>query len=226
MCGRYTLTQTEQIPQVFEVDEVRLPPRFNIAPSQMVPAVTWADQNTRQLDLYRWGLIPYWAKDEKIGFKMINARCETVASKTAFRNAFQRRRCLLPADGYYEWRAEADGKQPFLFRRKDRSLMALAGLWERWKAPDGHLVLSCTILTTRPNPLSALVHDRMPVILPREGHGLWLDPSARQSQLEELLKPYPAQEMEAVAVSRKVNSPHNDGPEVMEEVEVDNPPRL
>lgn len=226
MCGRYTLTQTEQIPDVFEVDEVRLPPRYNIAPSQTVPAVTLADHDTRQLGLYRWGLIPYWAKDEKIGFKMINARSETVASKSAFRNAFQKRRCLLPTDGYYEWRKQSDGKQPFLFRRKDRRLMAFAGLWERWRAPDGHQVLSCTIITTGPNPLSGQVHDRMPVILPHEEHGHWLDPEARSKELQALLVPYPAEEMEAVAVSREVNSPHNQRPEIIEEVAVENPPRL
>ncbi|MEE8583597.1 MAG: SOS response-associated peptidase [Acidobacteriota bacterium] len=218
MCGRYTLTGYQRIPDLFEVDDVRIGPRFNIAPTQDVPAVRLGQQGQRRLDLFHWGLIPFWAKDPKMGARMINARSETVDSKPAFRNAFARRRCLIPADGYYEWRKLPDGKQPFLFRLKDGGLFAFAGLWERWKSPEIGERLSCTILTTSPNPLAAAAHDRMPVILPPEGHRLWLDPGSAPELLKELMIPYQGSDLEAFPVSRTVNNPRNEAAECVEPV--------
>lgn len=216
MCGRYTLTGYERIPDFLEVDEVRIGPRFNIAPTQEVPAVKLDREGRRRLDFYRWGLIPFWAKDPKMGARMINARSETVETKPAFRNAFAWHRCLIPADGYYEWRKSADGKQPYLFRLQGGGLFAFAGLWERWKSPQGDHTLSCTILTTEANPLAGLVHDRMPAILPRDRHRLWLDPGSEPEVLKSLLVPYAGTDLESFPVSRVVNNPRNEVPECVE----------
>ncbi len=212
MCGRYTLTGYERIPDLFEVDEVRIPPRFNIAPTQSVPAVRLGSQG-RRLDFFHWGLVPFWAKDPKIGARMINARSETVESKPAFRAAFTKRRCLVLADGYYEWRKLSDGKQPYWFRLTDGGIFAMAGLWETWGGKEGESLHSCTILTTEANGLARSVHDRMPVILPTEFHSHWLDPSASRENLKEMLRSYPAERMEALPVSRRVNNVRNDDPE-------------
>jgi putative SOS response-associated peptidase YedK len=171
-----------------------------------------------RLDFFTWGLIPSWAKDPSIGNRMINARAETLAEKPSFRSAFHRRRCLILADGFYEWRKD-DGKSktPMYIRLEDGSPFAFAGLWELWNAPDGSQVLSCTIITTEPNPLMEKIHNRMPVILPEKAYSLWLQSGeADPNALSELLKPYPAEEMVAYPVSRLVNSPDNDLPAVIE----------
>ena len=220
MCGRYTLTSSgDAVAEAFDLAAVpELAPRFNIAPTQEVAAVRLPEGGGgRTLDLLRWGLIPFWAKDPGIGNKMINARSETVAEKPAFKNAFKRRRCLVPADGFYEWRKELEGpKQPFFIHLRRGGPFAIAGLWEHWEGPDG-VIDSCTLLTTSPNQLMEPLHDRMPVILHREDFDLWLDPAVRDPErLTHLLAPYPAEEMEAWPVSRFVNRPGNDSPRCIE----------
>lgn len=221
MCGRFTLHHTaEEIAERFEAEVgPLLEPRYNIAPSQPVTVVT--QNGARELAQYQWGLIPSWAKDPKIGGRMINARAETLAEKPAYRTALARRRCLIPADGFYEWK-EADnpvegGKTPMHFRRRDGALFAFAGLWDEWHAPDGTPLRSCTIITGTPNPLVAPVHDRMPIILRPENEGAWLDAGLREPDaLLSLLAPYPADVMEVYAVSRQVNTPSVDVPECIE----------
>jgi putative SOS response-associated peptidase YedK len=168
----------------------------------------------------RWGLIPSWAKDAKLGARMINARAETVADKPAFRSAVRRRRCLIPSDGFYEWRKLAGGKQPYLIRFTDGSPFAFAGLWERWHDPVGEAVDSCTIITTTPNEVVAELHDRMPVILPQRHHDEWLGSSAVDGdRLDHLLQPHPPAGMEAYPVSTRVNSPRNDDPECVRRID-------
>ncbi len=218
MCGRFTLAlDLEGLRQSFPwltLPERDLTPRYNIAPTQPVAVV--ANNHPDRLDFFVWGLIPSWAKDPTIGSRLINARAETLAEKPAFRNAYRRRRCLILADGFYEWRKEVGTtrKTPMYIRMKSGEPFAFAGLWEAWNSPLGDLVLSCTIITTTPNELLAPIHDRMPAILPREAYDEWLDPNDRRpADLAPLLRPYPAREMEAYAVSMQVNNPAYDGPE-------------
>jgi putative SOS response-associated peptidase YedK len=217
MCGRFTLTVDpgklqEAIPGVIVPEE--LPRRYNIAPSQPVAVVPNDGQN--RLDFFVWGLIPSWAKDPGIGNRMINARAETLAEKPAFRAAFRRRRCLVLADGFYEWRQEPgkSAKTPMYIKFKSSDPFAFAGLWEIWQSGDGSEVRSCTIITTSPNRLMEDIHNRMPVILPKESYAPWLameevDPKV----LQPFLAPYPDDMMVAYPVSRMVNSPQNDVPE-------------
>jgi putative SOS response-associated peptidase YedK len=217
MCGRFTLHDDPG--QIVERFRLRVGsaflPRYNVAPTQSVPAVRQG-AGGRELVLLRWGLIPSWAKDPKIGYSLINARAETVADKPAFRSAFRRRRCLIPASGFLEWAKLGKVKQPYHFRRKDHAPLALAGLWECWESPEGEVIESCTIITTAANELVAPMHDRMPVILDPADFDRWLDLAYQQVDgLTPLLVPYPAEVMEAVAVSPLVNSPKNDGPECL-----------
>jgi putative SOS response-associated peptidase YedK len=173
----------------------------------------------REIAMLHWGLIPFWAKDTKIGARLINARSETAAEKPSFRAAFQRRRCLVIADGFYEWQKQNGTKQPFFIHLRDQRPFAFAGLWERWQGPDADMIESCTLLTTEPNDLLRLVHNRMPVILHPDDYTLWLDPEVGQRDLlQPLLRPFPAQEMGAYPVSRFVNSPDNDTPKCIEPV--------
>ena len=167
-------------------------PNYNVAPTQEVPAVVAGNGGgERRLEMLRWGLIPSWADDPGIGARMINARSETVAEKPSFRPAFKERRCLIPADGFYEWQKTNGGKQPHYIRMKNGRPFAFAGLWESWKG-DGNEIRSCTILTTNPNDIAGEIHNRMPVILPPEGYEVWLDPDVRETdQLLSLLAPYP-----------------------------------
>jgi len=215
MCGRYTLTASpEQLAELLGIEEVEdFAPRFNIAPTQEVPVARVLLQGDgRQLDLLRWGLVPFWAKDPKIGNRMINARAETVAEKPAYRTALRRRRCLVMADGFYEWRKTPEGKQPYYITLEHGGPFAIAGLWEKWDKGDP--ILSCTLLTTTPNELVARVHNRMPVILAPEDYDLWLDPGVQDPEaLRHLLGPFPAAQMMAVPVSTLVNSPRNDQPD-------------
>ncbi|MCU0491165.1 MAG: SOS response-associated peptidase [Chloroflexaceae bacterium] len=215
MCGRFTLhTSGAAVARQFELAEVpELAPRYNIAPTQDVPVVRAAEPG-RALHMLRWGLIPSWAKDASIGVKMINARAETLAEKPAFRTALARRRCLVLADGFYEWQGSAGKKQPFYFHMDDSQPFAFAGLWERWRGPNDAVVESCTIITTEANELLRTVHDRMPVILPPESYALWLDPAMHDAgPLLNLLQPFPAEEMASQPVSPLVNRVTNDGPE-------------
>ena len=227
MCGRYTLSSPgDLVADLFDLDQVpEIPPRYNVAPTQEVAVVRREDDH-RAFRWLRWGLVPFWADDPSIGNRMINARAETAAEKPAFRAAFKKRRCLVLADGFYEWQKVHGGaKQPWLFRLASGEPFAFAGLWESWRddeAPEGEPPLeTVTLLTTDANPVVAPVHHRMPVILGREDHNLWLDPAiADRERLEALLDPYVPEEMVAHPVSRRVNKPQNDDPSVVEPVDL------
>lgn len=223
MCGRYRLTAKERyIAEHFELEEsqVRWSPRYNIAPTQEVPVVRReAEIARRAFSLIRWGLIPSWAKDSRIAAGTINAMSESAAQKPAFRDSLRSRRCLLPADGFYEWKKLGPrDKQPYNFGLKDDGLFAFAGLWERWRAPSGDLLETCTILTTVANPLTGEVHDRMPVILRPEDYDLWLDPRATSpSRLKHLLRPFDAGAMRKYPVTTRVGNPEFDNAECARE---------
>jgi putative SOS response-associated peptidase YedK len=218
MCGRFTLTTNlGAIAARFGVARFleEVGPRYNIAPTQTVIVVR--DDGERHLVQMRWGLIPAWAKDPAIGDRIINARAETVATKPAFRAALRRRRCLIPADGFYEWRLAGRRKQPIYIRLKSREPFAFAGFWEAWTSPGGEEIKSCTIITTGANDLLKPIHDRMPVLLGRDAEKVWLDPVIQDPErLLPLLVPYPASEMEIYPVSTKVNNPTNDRPDCLE----------
>ena len=220
MCGRFTLqSPADDIRYLFDLeDPVDLPPRYNIAPTQDVACIVRPrGEDRRRLRMMRWGLVPFFAKDPSVGSRMINARSETVAEKSSFREAFQRRRCLVVADGFYEWEKTAAGKQPWHIRRKDRGVLAFAGLFERWRPSSGRALETCTIVTTRANELVLPLHDRMPVVLDVRHFDLWLDPEeGSPALLLPLLTPCASVEMEAVRVSRLVNSPANDDPRCLE----------
>jgi putative SOS response-associated peptidase YedK len=209
MCGRFTLTQSpDAIAQAFGIEVPNFPPRYNIAPSQPVGVVVpSAGQQKRQFRLMQWGLIPSWAKDASIGSKLINARSETVHEKPSFRSAFKYRRCLIVADGFYEWQKAGNGrKQPFYFSMKDRFIFAFAGLWESWQDIE-----TCTILTTSANELLKPIHERMPVIVKPEDYGVWLDLTVQQADiLSPIFEPFPFDKMVATSVSTAVNTPSND----------------
>jgi putative SOS response-associated peptidase YedK len=220
MCGRFTLTVDPEAVQLqFSLESVpaSFSPRYNIAPTQNVLALT--NEGSRAADMLRWGLIPSWAKDPKIGSRMINARSETLAEKPAFRSAFRRRRCVIFADGFYEWQAQDSGpKKPMYIQLHDGQPFALAGLWEVWKPADSEDWLrTCTIITTRPNDFMAPIHNRMPVILPPEVMDDWLTPGEVDPvALMPLLQPYDSAPFSAYEVSRAVNSPRNDHPDVIQ----------
>ena len=220
MCGRFTLGATAAT-LAAQFDLANVPtwtPHYNIAPTQEVLVVLQpSPQANREARLHRWGLIPPWAKDPSIGNRMINARAETVATKPAFRRAFKERRCLLLADGLYEWQRQERRKQPFYIRLRDGRPFAFAGLWEHWEGSEGMAIQSCTILTTTSNEVVGRIHDRMPVILSPTDYDRWLDPSIQEpTVLQTLLRPYPADEMMAYPVSTRVNNPANDSPECVE----------
>ena len=219
MCGRFTLFEADKIlSREFGVSGIPpLSPRYNIAPSQPVATVRTASAGTgRELALLRWGLIPSWSKDPAIGNRLINARAETVREKPSFRNAFRRHRCLIPANGFYEWQRLERGKQPYFVRMRDERLFAFAGLWDRWESPDKGVIESCTILTTVANAVLSTIHDRMPVILPRAEYARWLDPALQNTDsLAPLLAPFPAEDMLAFPVSPRVNIPTVDDQECM-----------
>jgi len=214
MCGRYYLVSPAELvaTRFHAVESLPLRPRYNLAPQQEAPVVV--DGGTRRLVLMRWGLVPSWSKEAASGFRMINARAETAPEKPSFRGPFRKQRALVPADGFYEWKREGERKQPFALRLASGEPFAMAGLWDRWRAPDGAEVLTFTILTTSANSLVSSVHDRMPVILPPEAEAAWLDPQSPPEALKALCGPF-AGAMEAVPVSTAVNNPRNDGPEIL-----------
>ncbi len=217
MCGRFATTYTgTALAELFSLPFVPdIEPRYNIAPSQPVVAIrTDAATGQRERAHLKWGLIPAWAKDAAIGHRLINARAETLSEKPSFRNAFKRRRCLVPASGFYEWSKTADGKQPVFIRMVREQPFAMAGLWENWQAPDGSAVQSCTLITTTAKDLLRPVHHRMPVIVPEHEFERWLDPRQQDAAaLQTLLRPYAADAMKYFPVSTHVNNPRNEGPD-------------
>jgi putative SOS response-associated peptidase YedK len=216
MCGRYTLT----LPLALVAEELGLDrpefevePRYNIAPTQRLPVL--AAELPRHLQLMRWGLIPSWAKDLSVGSKMINARAESLAEKPAFRAALRQRRCLIPADGFYEWQATGLGKIPQHIHLTSRDLLTFGGLWESWRDGEGRELRTFTIITTVPNALMATIHDRMPVIIAPADRARWLDPQATPAQVQALMAPLPDGLLETQAVGDLVNSPRNEGPDLL-----------
>ncbi len=220
MCGRFTLTvdpadikeqyQGASFPEKFAA-------RYNIAPSQAVLAIPNDGKNAA--DFFLWGLIPSWAKDASIGSRMINARGETLAEKPSYRGVYKYKRCLIPADGFYEWKSQPGTKTkvPYFIHMKDGKPFAFAGLWDEWRAADGSPIRTCTIITTSPNRLMAPIHDRMPVILRSDDYAEWLDEAPRSpDSLQHLIAAFPAEEMEAYPVSALVNSPSNDRAECLQ----------
>jgi putative SOS response-associated peptidase YedK len=221
MCGRFLqYSEPEIYARQFDLDTIcEATPRYNVAPTQSVLAIRETDQGKRELVPLRWGLVPFWSKGPDSRYSMINARAETVSSKPAYRDAFKHRRCLIPAEGFYEWTAGKDGKTPFLIQRADARPFAMAGLWERWRQADGELLESCTIIVTDANSLVRDIHDRMPVILKEEDFATWLDPNNGDAEeLLSMLKPADPAALAMHEVSRQVNSPRNDGPELLEAV--------
>ena len=217
MCGRYRLTRADRLAEKFEAiyggSEDDLVPRYNIAPTQPVPVVQ-ATESGREITSMRWGLIPSWAKDTSA--TQINARSETVLEKPAFRESLEGRRCLIPADGFYEWKRHGKLRQPFHFGMKDDSLFAFAGIWDRWKPPTGPILESCAILTTSPNELLKDIHNRMPVILRPEHYSMWLNaPPSACRRLADILVPYDTGAMRRFAVKECVNDPGNETPDCL-----------
>ncbi len=216
MCGRFTLTVTiDAVARAFGVaPSLQTAPRYNVAPTQEVVSIL--QDETKHLDFLRWGLIPSWAKEESIGAKMINARAETLTEKPSFKRLLQGRRCLIVADGFYEWKQEQGGKTPMYFTLPNHDLFAFAGLWDVWKRPDGQQLHTCTIITTAPNELVVPIHNRMPVILPKDVQEEWLDPEQHDTHvLQQMLKSYTASEMFVHPVSKKVNSPQYDSADLI-----------
>lgn len=222
MCGRYRLSRRKQLVEeyFYAHGDEDWSPRYNIAPTQPVPVIRQHPQEPhRVFSLMRWGLIPSWSKDMSGSAGMINARSETATMKPAFRNPLRVRRCLVPADAFYEWRRANSAKQPFCFEVNDGELFAFAGLWDGWRDPSG--IKSCSILTTTPNAVTLPVHDRMPVILNRDDYDLWLDPGMTDvERLSDLLKPFNAHMMRAYPVSSRVNQVANDDAACSDPVEV------
>lgn len=223
MCGRYTLHhKPEEIEERFDVEpDLRLlAPRYNIAPSQIIPVIRHAE--SKEMAGCKWGLIPFWARDPKIGNNLINAKAETIAEKPSFKRAFAKRRCLIPADGFYEWQKRGKApSQPMYIRRRDGGLFAFAGLWEEWKSPEGEPIETCTIITVEPNELLSKIHNRMAAILRPGDEAAWIDPKSGVDDLLQMLRPYDSDELEAIPVSRAVNSPAHDSAALIAPIETE-----
>ncbi|MGG4145422.1 SOS response-associated peptidase [Paenibacillus algorifonticola] len=221
MCGRYTITSNiEEVVEVFSVRKTNYEymERYNVAPTQLVPGIINND-GQRIMEDFKWGLIPFWSKDSKIAYKTINARAEGIEKKPAFRHLLKRNRLLIPSDGFYEWRQEEGGKQPFRFQLKTKSVFAFAGLYDTWRNPEGEEVQSCTIITTTPNALVSDVHDRMPVILTGEAAASWINEDMEGTDdVLSYLRPYPAELMVKYPVSRNVGNVRNSYATLIEEV--------
>lgn len=217
MCGRFALkTPRARLSERFGLDECpELAPRYNIPPGTDIAAIRLSPEGRRVLHLLRWGLVPHWAKDPAMGAKLNNARAEGVAEKPAFRDAFRRRRCLIPADGFYEWQARGKVKQPYFISQGET--FAMAGLWESWRQPDGGILRTCCVLTTGPNGVMAPIHDRMPVIVPPQDWSRWL--AAPVDEVGDLLQPCPDADMVAWPVDRRVNRTLEDDPGLMDPLE-------
>jgi len=217
MCGRFTLKQPPRRINIINFDDFdlpTLPPRYNIAPTQDVLTVV-ERENSREARMLQWGLIPFWSKEPK---GIINARVETIAEKASFNESFQKRRCLIFADGFYEWERSGKISQPYYFQLKDGEPFAFAGVWDKWRAND-RVITSCAIITTKANKLLSTIHTRMPVILPPELYDFWLNEDSREPELKEILMPFPASEMTSHAVSYDVNDVKNEGEHLLRQVE-------
>lgn len=227
MCGRYRLSRRKQIiEEHFDAaSDEDWTPRYNIAPTQPVPIIRQHPQQPKRvMSLVRWGLIPSWSTNASGAARMINARSDTAHVLPAFKNALKLRRCLIPADGFYEWQKRGSSRQPYCFEAKDGELFALAGLWERWKDPNGKWVKSCSILTTAPNAVTSPVHDRMPIILHPESYDLWLDPGMHDiAGVQNLLKPCDAAFLRSYRIGKRVNNVANDDAECATPVELEHP---
>lgn len=222
MCGRFTLfTDIEEIKERFDIQgsfDEEYQSSYNIAPSQSVLSVI-NDGVRNRLGYLRWGLIPFWAKDEKAGYKMINARAETIAEKASFRNAYKKKRCLIIADSFYEWKKTPERKIPMRIKLKNHAPFGMAGLWESWKSPEGISIYSCSVITTVPNELMTSIHDRMPVILKPEDEKDWLNPSINDpAYLQQYLKSFDSEQMVAFEVSTDVNSTKNNSPNLIQQI--------
>jgi putative SOS response-associated peptidase YedK len=225
MCGRYRLSRRKQIVEEYFASlsgDEDWNPRYNVAPTQPVPVIRQdRKEPVRKLSMVRWGLIPSWATDSSVAARMINARSETAHTKPAFCDALKSRRCLIPADGFYEWQRTGKAKQPYCFEVNEGELFALAGIWDCWKCPSGNAIESCAILTTTPNAVTSPVHDRMPVIVEPDSYDLWLDPGMRNvGQASDLLKPYDARLMRCYPISTRINQVANDDEECSARVEL------
>ncbi|ASS92681.1 SOS response-associated peptidase [Peribacillus simplex] len=222
MCGRYTLfTDIEEIKERFDIQgsfDGEYQFSYNIAPSQSVLSVI-NDGARNRLGYLRWGLIPFWAKDEKVGYKMINARAETIAEKASYKNAYKKKRCLIIADSFYEWKKTPERKIPMRIKLKNHAPFGMAGLWESWKSPEGISIYSCSVITTVPNEIMTSIHDRMPVILKPEDEKDWLNPSINDpAYLQQYLKSFDSEQMEAFEVSTDVNSTKNNSPNLIQQI--------
>jgi putative SOS response-associated peptidase YedK len=225
MCGRFRLSRRKQIiEEHFDTADWQddWSPRYNVAPTQPVPVIRQHPKEPiRQISLMKWGLVPHWARDVSIASSTINAKSETAATKPAFRDPLKFRRCLIPADGFYEWKRNGGSKQPYCFEINDGELFAFAGLWDGWKNPEGQWVKTCTILTTTPNAVTSAIHDRMPVIVRPDSYDLWLDPGMSDVRaVSELLKPYDARLMRSYPISTRINHVANDDEDCSRSVEL------
>lgn len=222
MCGRYTITVTlEELMLRYDMYDTFMPrysPKYNVAPGQQVMAIIHDGQRNKLGEL-RWGLIPEWAKDEKVGYQMLNARSETLADKPAFRKPFERKRCLIPADSFYDWKGTGKHKQPMRIMLRSKEMFSMAGLYDTWTSPEGVRISTCTVITTESNEMMRDIHERMPVILPREKEAVWLDRSMKNvDQLRPLLRPYPSELMMAYPVSSRVGNVRNDDEQCIEPI--------
>ncbi len=222
MCGRFALkAPTSKLAIHFKLDEsIETAPRYNIAPGTDIATIRHSPEGKRVMHQLRWGLVPHWAKNPNIGNKLSNARGETVAVKPSFRDAFKRRRCLVPADGFYEWKAEGRIKQPYFFSMKDDEPFAIGGIWESWRTPEGDILRTCCLITTGPNETMQPVHDRMPVIVSPGDYEQWL--TGEPDDALALVKPYASEEMQSWAVSRRVSQSGEEGPDLLNPVSVQN----
>lgn len=222
MCGRYALYGPvsglrDQFGAELGQEVLDFKPRYNAAPLQWLPVIRQRSTGEQVAQMLRWGLIPSWAKDESIGSKLINARCETLSEKASFRSAYKTRRCIIPASGFYEWKPVPGGKQPYFIRPADESLFALAGLWERWNKPDGEVLDTFTVITTDANDEMKKLHDRMPVIVPAEDYALWLSRETHPELVHRLLVPYDSARIRVHPVSKRVGNVRNEGSDLVEE---------
>jgi len=231
MCGRASLTKVEKdLEERFhatfyseDLERYNPLPNFNVAPTQMHPVITNTDPD--HLQFFKWGLIPFWAKDEKIGSRMINSRIETILEKPAFRNAVNKRRCLVPFDGFYEWQKTPAGKIPYRIILKDKGIFAVAGIWEKWKPPEGEAIFSFSVITQPPNGLMESIHDRMPAILLPEQEQIWLDAAIPAEEALKIIAPFPDELLQAYTVSKKVNKVSENDASLVEEFFHDDSPQ-